>query len=246
MTDDGAAQRTSLANHRTRARAQRLMTVSVAASVAIHAAVLSLGPRFARPPIPPATMLEVTLVKPSPLPVAPPERKAVALPEPRQPEPQRRPAPRPTPTHAPEPAAPKIPVPVLALPEPSTPAASAFAGPAARPQGPASAPAVPRSPPPVRLAVAPPSFSAAYLRNPAPRYPLAARRAGEQGTVMLRVLVSPDGQPARVELEDSSGSAHLDSAAVEAVKRWRFTPARRSSETVEGWVLVPIVFRLEG
>ena len=96
------------------------------------------------------------------------------------------------------------------------------------------------------MAVAPPAFNAAYLRNPAPRYPPVARRSGEQGTVTLRVLVTPEGLPARVDLERTSGSVHLDNAALEAVKGWRFTPARRGSEAVEGWVLVPIVFRLEG
>jgi protein TonB len=49
-----------------------------------------------------------------------------------------------------------------------------------------------------------------------------------------------------VELERSSGSTHLDTAALETVKGWRFNPARRGTEAVEGWVLVPIVFRLEG
>jgi protein TonB len=90
-----------------------------------------------------------------------------------------------------------------------------------------------------------PSFNAAYLRNPAPRYPLVARRNGEQGTVTLKVLVSRDGQPASVDIERTSGSPILDNAAREAVRSWRFTPARRGAQAVEAWVLVPIVFRLE-
>jgi periplasmic protein TonB len=99
---------------------------------------------------------------------------------------------------------------------------------------------------PAARAVTPPRFNAAYLRNPAPRYPIAARRAGEQGTVMLKVLVSREGRSALVDIETSSGSARLDSAAREAVKSWRFVPARRGAEPVESWVLVPVVFRLEG
>jgi periplasmic protein TonB len=86
----------------------------------------------------------------------------------------------------------------------------------------------------------------AYLRNPGPRYPDAARRAGEQGTVTLRVLVTREGLPARVTVEKSSGSAHLDNAALEAVKAWRFTPARQGAERIESWMLVPVAFRLEG
>ena len=94
--------------------------------------------------------------------------------------------------------------------------------------------------------ITPPAFNATYLKNPAPRYPLIARRNGEQGTVTLRVLVTREGRPASVSVERTSGSAHLDSAALETVKTWRFVPARRGREPIETWVLVPIVFRLEG
>jgi protein TonB len=94
--------------------------------------------------------------------------------------------------------------------------------------------------------ITPPAFNAAYLRNPAPRYPLIARRNGEQGTVTLRVLVTREGRPASVSVERTSGSGHLDSAALETVKTWRFVPARQGRESIETWVLVPIVFRLEG
>lgn len=90
-----------------------------------------------------------------------------------------------------------------------------------------------------------PSFNAAYLRNPAPRYPLIARRNGEQGTVTLKVLVTREGAPASVSVDKTSGSAHLDNAALETVRSWRFAPARQGTQPVEAWVLVPIVFRLE-
>ncbi len=90
------------------------------------------------------------------------------------------------------------------------------------------------------------TFNAAYLSNPAPRYPDAARRSGEQGTVTLRVRVTRDGVASEVAVAKSSGSPHLDATALEAVKAWRFTPARRGGEAIESWMLVPIVFRLEG
>ena len=90
-----------------------------------------------------------------------------------------------------------------------------------------------------------PSVNATYLSNAAPRYPDAARRSGEQGTVTLRVHVARDGAASRVAVEKSSGSPHLDAAALEAVKAWRFAPARRGAEAIESWILVPIVFRLE-
>jgi periplasmic protein TonB len=93
--------------------------------------------------------------------------------------------------------------------------------------------------------IVPPSFNASYLRNPPPRYPLAARLNGEQGTVTLKVLVTQQGLPGSVTLEKTSGSALLDAAALQTVRRWRFAPARRAQEAVDAWVIVPIVFRLE-
>lgn len=89
-------------------------------------------------------------------------------------------------------------------------------------------------------------FDADYLNNPAPDYPPLARRLREQGTVKLRVLVTPEGQARQVELEESSGSPRLDAAARSAVTQWRFVPARRDERPVEAWVIVPVVFNLQG
>jgi len=102
--------------------------------------------------------------------------------------------------------------------------------------------APPTAPPPV----APPRFDAAYLKNPSPHYPSVARRRGEQGRVHLRVYVSSEGSALRVEVRTSSGSTLLDQAAKEAVERWRFVPAKQGDQPVEAWVVVPIVFTLEG
>ncbi len=90
-----------------------------------------------------------------------------------------------------------------------------------------------------------PRFDAAYLQNPAPVYPPLARRMGERGRVLLRVLVTVEGTADRVELNMSSGSSRLDSAALETVQRWRFVPARQGELAVAAWVLVPISFSLE-
>ena len=94
-------------------------------------------------------------------------------------------------------------------------------------------------------AVVSPRYDAAYLQNPAPAYPLLARRMGERGRVMLRVLVNAEGSADKVELNTSSGSARLDSAALETVQHWRFVPARQGARAVAAWVLVPISFSLE-
>lgn len=91
----------------------------------------------------------------------------------------------------------------------------------------------------------PPSFRAGYLHNPEPAYPTASRRLGEQGTVQLRVVVSAEGRAVSVGVQRSSSFRRLDEAASEAVRNWRFVPAKRGATPVEAAVIVPIVFRLE-
>lgn len=82
-------------------------------------------------------------------------------------------------------------------------------------------------------------------QTPAPRYPRRALRRGEAGTVRVRVEVGADGRPAQVTVAQASGSRELDRAAVEAVRRWRFHPARRDGQPVSGTVIVPISFSPE-
>ena len=91
-----------------------------------------------------------------------------------------------------------------------------------------------------------PSFNAAYLNNPAPNYPSVSRRLGEQGLVLLRVQVTADGTAESVELQTGSGSSRLDQAALEAVKKWQFVPAKRGEQSVSASVVVPVRFSLEG
>lgn len=91
-----------------------------------------------------------------------------------------------------------------------------------------------------------PRFNAAYLNNPAPHYPSLSRRLGEQGRVLLRVQVTTDGTAGSVELQTGSGSTRLDQAALEAVKKWRFIPAKRGEQPVNASVLVPVRFSIEG
>lgn len=92
--------------------------------------------------------------------------------------------------------------------------------------------------------IEPPSFGAAYLKNPAPTYPTQARRMGEQGRVLLKVLVSVDGKAETVKVDTSSGHQKLDQAAIDAVKKWSFIPAKRSNQPISAYVLVPVNFTL--
>ena len=85
-----------------------------------------------------------------------------------------------------------------------------------------------------------PSFNAGYLHNPPPRYPSMSKRLGEQGRVLMRVMVSAAGEAMNVSLHASSGSTRLDEAAIDAVANWRFVPAKRNGHAVSASVLVPI------
>lgn len=78
-----------------------------------------------------------------------------------------------------------------------------------------------------------------------PRYPASARRQGAQGTTLLRVFVAVDGRVTEVNVERTAGHAELDEAAAEAVRRWRFEPARSGDTPVAMWVLLPVEFRLK-
>ncbi len=86
----------------------------------------------------------------------------------------------------------------------------------------------------------------AYETATPPAYPIAALRAGVQGTVVLRVLVDENGKPVQVLVAHSSGSHLLDRAALEHVlAAWRFHPATRDGKPVRAWAMVPVKFSLQ-
>ncbi|MGH7306101.1 MAG: energy transducer TonB [Candidatus Rokuibacteriota bacterium] len=77
-----------------------------------------------------------------------------------------------------------------------------------------------------------------------PVYPDAARRAGIQGTTMLRIHIEVDGRVSEVTVARSAGHQSLDEAAAEAVRRWRFEPALNGAGPVSMWAVVPVEFRI--
>lgn len=90
-----------------------------------------------------------------------------------------------------------------------------------------------------------PDYRADYLNNPRPPYPMVARRMGYHGKVVLDVEVLAEGKAGEVKLHQSCGYDILDNAAVQTVKTWRFSPARRFGQAVTQRFLVPIKFSLE-
>ena len=78
-----------------------------------------------------------------------------------------------------------------------------------------------------------------------PTYPDTARRQRIEGTTRLKIHVSERGEIAEVLVEQSAGHRDLDQAAVEAVKQWRFTPARKGNQPIAVWVHLPVRFELK-
>ena len=83
-----------------------------------------------------------------------------------------------------------------------------------------------------------------YSNNPPPVYPLEARRAGQQGTVVLSVLLNPQGAVETLAVKESSGHVLLDQAALRAVRYWHFKPATVAGIAVSSQVEIPVTFRL--
>lgn len=157
----------------------------------------------------------------------PPTPKAPA------PQPQKRqalPAPLPvaTPAPAPAPAAPAG----VSTPQPPAPAMAGAVS---------TAPPGPPAPPRLEL----PSSDAAYLNNPKPAYPVLSKRMGEQGKVVVRVLIGVDGTAQQAEIRTSSGYDRLDQAALTTVLKWRYVPGKRGGVPEAMWFNVPINFVLE-
>jgi protein TonB len=96
---------------------------------------------------------------------------------------------------------------------------------------------------PARLQL--PSSDADYLQNPRPSYPSLSKRLGEQGKVVVRVLIDADGTAQKAEIKQSSGFDRLDQSALNTVLRWRYLPAKRAGVAQAMWFNVPISFLLE-
>lgn len=105
----------------------------------------------------------------------------------------------------------------------------------------AIAPATSTAPAKVQL----PIHDAAYLQNPKPDYPALSVRRGEQGQVVLNVLIGVDGKAQKAEIAQSSGFERLDAAALATVQRWRYVPGKRGGVPEAMWFKVPLAFVLD-
>lgn len=80
-----------------------------------------------------------------------------------------------------------------------------------------------------------------------PKYPEQARQEGVEGIVRLRIEILANGRPGQISVVESSGDARLDAAAMEAVAKWRFIPARDivTGTAVRCYTTLPVAFKLQ-
>ena len=83
-----------------------------------------------------------------------------------------------------------------------------------------------------------------YKENTPPVYPEIARVSGYEGIVLVFAEILPDGRVGNMRIRKSSGYAILDQSAIEAVKPWKFEPAKKSGNPFTVWVELPIKFIL--
>lgn len=208
-------------------RAKPGTVILVGAIIALHGfAVFSLsGAKHGAAPAPAPQPIMISLAPPKvePPPPPPPPKPETPLPRVKAPAPSRAPAPV---------VASDVP-----LAAPSADTVQVAQAPVEAAPAPAPAP-VPDEP------VTEPRGYAGYLRNPAPEYPLAAQKRGLEGKVVLKVHVLASGQPDSVTVARSSGHQILDEAALKAVLQWAFAPARRGQTAIDGWVQVPLNFKI--
>ncbi|ANE55532.1 energy transducer TonB [Methylomonas sp. DH-1] len=219
---------------------------AVVTSAVLVAALLHGGLLFwyvTRPaPLPfsaaaPLPMISMELsAPPSPVvnqPIAPPQPpKPFEPPKPEKPKAKTKPKPKPS-----ERLVKQVEERKVLEPEPAAPAMPAAVAPQALNH---NALAAPRND-----TYVPADSNAAYLNNPKPEYPLVARQRHWQGTVLLRVYVGADGKAQQVNIQRSSGHDVLDESALDAVREWRFVPAKRGDFAEASWATVPIVFELD-
>lgn len=81
---------------------------------------------------------------------------------------------------------------------------------------------------------------------PRPEYPELVRKAGIEGTAVVKALVDVDGSIVEVKILKSSGNQMLDQEALDVARGAQFTPARQRDKNVRVWVSIPVRFKLSG
>jgi TonB family protein len=77
-----------------------------------------------------------------------------------------------------------------------------------------------------------------------PHYPNRALKLGQEGKVLVEVLLDKDGKQIKQEVINSSGYVLLDKAALEAIKKWSFLPHKLQGENSKAFIQIPIEFKI--
>ena len=88
------------------------------------------------------------------------------------------------------------------------------------------------------------SASPIYRENTPPVYPAIAKLRGYEGVVLVNAEILPDGRVGNTAISKSSGYTILDKSAIEAVKLWKFEPAKKAGKPFAIRVKLPIKFVL--
>lgn len=83
-----------------------------------------------------------------------------------------------------------------------------------------------------------------YRDDLQPPYPAEERREGNEGLVVVRVLVAPNGRVIAVERVSAASDAFFDATRRQALSKWRFKPGTRDGVPIERWRLMRVTFRL--
>ncbi|UVO09576.1 energy transducer TonB [Pectobacterium polonicum] len=151
--------------------------------------------------------------------------------------------------------APKPPVKPVVKPQPVRPKTTAERQPAA-PPAPESVPAVPDATAGALTSASkgnmmqntpgaqPKQVASVGCIVPQPDYPRRAKRLQQEGDVLVRLVISPEGRLIRHDIARSSGVEALDQAAMDAVAQARCTPYRENGQAITVMTVQPVNFRL--
>lgn len=90
--------------------------------------------------------------------------------------------------------------------------------------------------------VAPPKMDSKMF-NKLLTYPKAARENSIEGTVTIKALISPEGEVLEVE-DQKDGDPMLAEAAMDAIRKTRFTPGMEEGQPKQMWATIPVSFTI--
>tara|TARA_B000000460_G_scaffold183039_1_gene131189 strand:- start:173 stop:793 length:621 start_codon:yes stop_codon:yes gene_type:complete len=79
-----------------------------------------------------------------------------------------------------------------------------------------------------------------------PKYPEIAQEAGIEGTVFIQAFIDKQGRVIETTIIKGIPNTGLDEAAIEAIRKTRFRPARQRERAVGVWISIPVNFKLKG